>query len=159
MVNFISKLMSKKIVFWFCRSNFHFRFRYGNLYIFARFIKSFETIAQFVNWSTKLFCGSILIFFEIITLLCLYIAKLKQLDSRRLVVGALANTFFSVLKLRDVESVVLKINIYVSVVQELFWFFFIYWMKFAQTGSLHFDRYQIFLVSKFSKKSLSLVFW
>ena len=47
--------------------------------------------------------------------------------------------------------VVIKKTIFVSFVQKLLWCFSVKRKKFAQTGSLLFDRHQLILVSKFCK--------
>ena len=77
---------------------------------------------------------------------------------KRFSVGASANSHFSMLGPENVKKIVVKITIYVSFVQKLFWFFFVKRIKFAQTGNLFFDgHHQLLLVSKICKMNLPLV--
>ena len=66
-------------------------------------------------------------------------------------VGASVNTHYSMLGLGDVKSVAVRITIYVSFVEKLFWYFFVNWIEFAQSGKLLFERHQLLLVSKTCK--------
>ena len=75
------------------------------------------------------FGGKILSLLKQITLLWLYIAKLEQLDCKKLFVGALANSCYSTLWLWIVKNVVVKKTIYVSFVPKLSWYFFVKWIK------------------------------
>ena len=60
------------------------------------------------------------------------------------------------LGLRNDKNVLAKTTIYVSSVQKLLWYFFVKCIVLAQTGTLHFDSYQILLVIKFRKMKLSV---
>ena len=104
--------------------------------------ESFEEIPQTLNQRTEFFFGDIH-FLEDIPLLCLGIAKLEQLECKRLFVGAFANTYFSVVGLGNVKKVVVETTIYVSCVQKLFCYFFTKCLNFERTGNLLFDRHQL----------------
>ena len=71
-------------------------------------------------------------------------------------VGASANSNDSMLGLKNVKNVVVKITLYVSFVQKHLLYSFVKWIKYAQTGSLFFDRHQLSIVSNFCKKNLSV---
>ena len=87
----------------------------------------FEEIAQTVAQRIESCFGDITFFLEDITLLCLEIAKLEQLECRRLFAGVFANTYWSILGLGDVRDVVVKITIYVIFVQKLLWYLIVKW--------------------------------
>ena len=86
-------------------------------------IKNFEKLAQTVDQKNEIFFGDIHFFLEDLTLLCLYIAKLEQLDCEQFFVGTSANSHYSMLELRDVKNVVVKITVYVSFAQKFLWYF------------------------------------
>ena len=139
-------LMSEKNVLSFCRSNLNYGLRSGKTYRLPSVIKSFDKIEQTGEQRTECPFGDINFFLDDITLLCLYIAKLEQLDYKRLFVGASGNTYYWMLG--DVKNVMVKITIYVSFVRKLLQYFFVKWIDFAQTGSLLSDRHQLILVNK-----------
>ena len=58
---------------------------------------------QTVDHRTEFTFGYIHFFLEDITPLCLYFAKLKQLECKRILATALANRYYSMLGLGNVE--------------------------------------------------------
>ena len=101
--------------------------------------------------TTAFFFGHIHFSLEVITLLCLHIAKLEQLDNKRLFVGASADSHYSMLGLGKVKKVGVRKTIIVSFVQKLLWYLIVKQKKFAQTRNLLFDRHQLLLVKNFCK--------
>ena len=67
-------------------------------------IKSLGKIAQSVDQRSEFSFGDINFFLEDITLLCLYIAKLKQPNCRRLFVGVPANSCYLKMGLGNVKK-------------------------------------------------------
>ena len=92
----------------------------------ARFMESFEDIAQSVNQRTDFFFLDIRFFLEDIALLCLLIANLKEVECEKSFVGAFANTYYSVLGLEN-AYVVVKTTIYVSFISNFLWCVFVNW--------------------------------
>ena len=157
MFNDIVIVMSKEMVFWPFRSNLSFGLRYGTLYTLASVIKSFGKIAQTVDQTSEFSSGDIRFFLEAIPLLCLYMTKRAKLDCNRFLVGASANSHYSMLWLGIVKNVVVKVTNYVNFVQNLLWHFLVKWIEFEHTVNLLFEKHQLPSVSKFCKKNLSVV--
>ena len=105
--------MSKEIVYWLLRSKRNFVPRLGNLYTHASVIRSLENIAQTVYQKSGFSFRDIHVFLVDITLLCLLIAKLEQIDRKRVFVGASVNWCYSMPGLGNVKKVVVKVTIYV----------------------------------------------
>ena len=64
------------------------------------------------------------------TLMCLQTAEMEQVDCKTPFVGAFDKSFYSMLVLRNVKTVVVE-AIYVNFIQRLLWLFFM------KEGSLH----------------------
>ena len=67
--------------------------------------------------------------------------KWNTFECKRLFVGSFPNSNYSAVGLWNVQNVVIKLTIYVCFVQNLFWFFFVCWIKFAQAGKLLYKRH------------------
>ena len=106
-------IIGKEFVFWLCNSIFIFGFRQWNLYTVARSIKSIRKIGQFLNQKKSV------LFWRYLLLFARYKAALS---SNRITgttplqkfFGAFANCCFSMLGLRNVKNVLVKICIQVS---------------------------------------------
>ena len=109
-------------------------------------IKSFEKFAQAADQRNKFSFGNIHSLLEDMTLLCLQISKLEQLDCKRFFDGAFANSCYSMLGLGNVKNAVVKKTIYARFIHK-FLRYLVKRTQVAQTGNSLFER-QLVLVSK-----------
>ena len=65
------------------------------------------------------------------------------------IVGPFANAHYLMLGQKNFKNVVVKKTIYISFFQKILWYFFVNWIKFAETEDFLYDRHQLFLVRKF----------
>ena len=126
--------MSKKIVFWICRSNFKFELLLENLCALASLIKSFHKIAQTGDQTSEFSFEDVHFFFGDITLLCLQIVKMWTTWLQTIFVGASANSNCSMLGLGKVKNIVVeKLSTSVSSKNSSS-IFFVKWKKFQKLG-------------------------
>ena len=95
-------------------------------------MKSFEKLAKTVNQRILLSLANIHLSFEDITLLCLQIEELEQLEDKKFFVGAFDNTYYSTLVLGEVKNLLVKKTIYVNLFQKIFLYFIVKRIVFAQ---------------------------
>ena len=76
----------------------------------TRFIKIFEKSVQIVDQRTQFSFGKHH-FSEDITLVCLETAEIEQPDYKKVFVGAVAYTYYSMVRLGDVNKFLVKLTI------------------------------------------------